>query len=170
MRPSNLKTKIFLDSGDPNDTRKIINQLGFLDGQTTNPSLVTKNPKFIEIQKKGGVCKAEELLNEYRKLVVEISELIPGKSVSIEVSADLDTKAEEMVEQGLEMNKWIDNAHIKLPSTKEGIKAAIKLREENVRVNMTLIFSQEQTAAIHKAINSELTGDVFCFSIYRETR
>jgi transaldolase len=43
----NLKTKIFLDSGDPNETRKVIEILGFLDGQTTNPSLIAKNPSVM---------------------------------------------------------------------------------------------------------------------------
>ena len=42
MKPKNLKTKIFLDSGNPEDTQKALHLLGFLDGQTTNPSLVSK--------------------------------------------------------------------------------------------------------------------------------
>lgn len=45
MRPANLKTKIFLDSGDPKETREAISLLGFLDGQTTNPTLIAKNPQ-----------------------------------------------------------------------------------------------------------------------------
>ena len=44
MRPKNLKTKIFLDSCDPAETKEILSVLGFLDGQTTNPTLVAKNP------------------------------------------------------------------------------------------------------------------------------
>ena len=46
MRPPNLKTKIFLDSGNPVETREAIKLLGFLDGQTTNPSLIAKNPEL----------------------------------------------------------------------------------------------------------------------------
>ncbi len=42
MKPANLKTKIFLDSGDPKETKQIEDCCGFLDGQTTNPSLVAK--------------------------------------------------------------------------------------------------------------------------------
>ncbi len=48
MRPQNLKTKIFLDSGDPNETRATLDLLGFLDGQTTNPTLIAKSPAAQE--------------------------------------------------------------------------------------------------------------------------
>ncbi len=44
MKPEGLKSKIFLDSGDPAETSAIIKLMGFLDGQTTNPTLVSKNP------------------------------------------------------------------------------------------------------------------------------
>ena len=47
MKPENLKTKIFLDSGDPDEAREILNKLGFLDGQTTNTSLISKNPDTV---------------------------------------------------------------------------------------------------------------------------
>ena len=45
MRPQGLKTRIFLDGGDPDQTKEIIDILGFLDGQTTNPTLIGKNPE-----------------------------------------------------------------------------------------------------------------------------
>ena len=45
MKPNNLKTKIFLDSGDPQETREALKILGYLDGQTTNPTLISKNPQ-----------------------------------------------------------------------------------------------------------------------------
>ena len=45
MRPDELKTRIFLDGGDPVETMEIKDLLGFLDGQTTNPTLVAKNPQ-----------------------------------------------------------------------------------------------------------------------------
>jgi transaldolase len=44
MRPENLKTRIFLDGGDPKETQDIIGLTGFLDGQTTNPTLIAKIP------------------------------------------------------------------------------------------------------------------------------
>lgn len=48
MKPGNLKTRIFLEGGDPVETRGIIDLLGFLDGQTTNPTLISRNPKAKE--------------------------------------------------------------------------------------------------------------------------
>ena len=54
MKPKNLKTRIFLDGGNPEETREIISRLGFLDGQTTNPSLISKNPEARRRLEKGG--------------------------------------------------------------------------------------------------------------------
>ena len=45
MRPKNMKTRIFLDGGDPEETKAVLAQVGFLDGQTTNPTLISKNPE-----------------------------------------------------------------------------------------------------------------------------
>ena len=45
MRPGGLATRIFLDGGNPAETKEIIRVLGFLDGQTTNPTLIAKNPE-----------------------------------------------------------------------------------------------------------------------------
>ena len=72
MRPKNLKTKIFLDSGDPTETKKILNLLGFLDGQTTNPTLIAKNPKVDERIKKGKKFTKKEIYDFYKKVIQEI--------------------------------------------------------------------------------------------------
>ena len=71
--------------------------------------------------------------------------------VSIEVFADLNTTAEEMLAQGQEMFSWIPNAYIKYPCTPEGLRAAQMSVQKNIRVNMTLCFSQEQAAAVYAA-------------------
>ncbi len=147
-------SKIFLDSGNPEETKETIKLLDDLDGQTTNPSLVAKNfvgRKMYEI----------ELLAFYKKIITEISALIPNGSVSIEVYADEKTSVEEMVSQGKMMNFWIPNAHIKLPITTNGLAAAEKLVKEGIRLNMTLCFSQEQAAAVHSATKGAKKGDVF---------
>ena len=156
MRQENLKTRIFLDSGDPSETREALNLLGFLDGQTTNPSLVAKNPETS-----GKKFSSEELFKFYRKVVEEVSSLIPQGSVSIEVYADAKTASEEMLRQGREYYKWIPNAHIKYPTTAEGLKAAEISVKEGMRVNMTLVFSQEQAAAVYAATKGAKKGDVF---------
>jgi transaldolase len=156
MKKENLKTKIFLDSGDPKETKEVIQLLGFLDGQTTNPSLVAKNPETA-----GKKFTKEELLGFYRGIVREISGLIPEKSVSVEVYADKNTTAEEMLKQGREMFSWIPNAHVKYPTTKVGLKAAKQSVAEGMRVNMTLVFTQQQAAAVYAATRGAKKGDVF---------
>lgn len=161
MKAESLRTKIFLDSGDPQETREILSLLGFLDGQTTNPTLVSKNPYAKERFEKGEKFTKEELLGFYRKVVEEISSSIPQGSVSVEVYADKTTKAEQMLEQGREMFSWIPNAHIKFPTTTEGLKAANAAVKEGMRVNMTLCFAQEQAAAVYAATKEAKRGDVF---------
>jgi len=161
MRPGNFKTKIFLDSGDPSETKQAIDLLGFLDGQTTNPSLVAKNPEAQAKLTRGEKFSAAEVLNFYEGVVKEVASLIPNGSVSIEVYADKDTPAEEMLEQGKDFYKWISNAHIKFPTTTEGLKAAEISIKEGMRVNMTLVFSQEQAASVYAATKGAKKGDVF---------
>ena len=161
MRPTNLKTRIFLDSGDPLETKKAINLLGFLDGQTTNPSLFAKNPEVQEKLSTGGKYSREEVYSKYKKIVQDISAQIPDGSVSVEVYADLNTKAEEIIRQAREMNSWIPNAHIKLPLTNEALKAAEILIKQKIKLNLTLVFSQEQAAAIYTMTQGAKKGEVF---------
>ncbi len=151
MRPENLKTKIFLDGGDPAETQEIIALLGFLDGQTTNPSLVAKNPQAQERISRGDKFSSQELLDFYKIVVSDTSALIPNGSISIEVYADMETRADAMLVQARQMNTWIPNAHIKFPTTLEGLEAAAQAVREGMRVNMTLCFTQKQAAAVHLA-------------------
>ena len=156
MKPEGLKTKIFLDSGDPDETKEILNKLGFLDGQTTNPSLISKNPDTV-----GKKFSREELLEFYKGVVQEVSGLLPEGSVSVEVYADENTATEKMFEQGKEMFSWIPNAHIKFPTTAAGLEAAERAIKEGMRVNMTLCFTQEQAAGVYAATKGAKKGDVF---------
>lgn len=161
MKPKSLKTKIFLDSGDPADTKEVLDRLGFLDGQTTNPSLVAKNPEVQARLEAGNPFTREELMAKYTEVIKAISTQIPDGSVSIEVYADAKTTADEMLEQAHMMYEWVPNAHIKLPTTAEGLKAAWTLTEESIRVNMTLVFTQAQAAAVYSATFGASKGDVF---------
>ena len=156
-----MKTKIFLDSGDPSETKSIVEFLGFLDGQTTNPSLIAQNPDVRAKFDKGERLTIDELKANYQDIVSKIRKEIPEGSVSIEVYADLDTKAEFMIEQAEEFNQWIENPHIKLPTNHEGIKAANALVAKGIQTNMTLCFSQEQAAAVYSATKGAHKGAVF---------
>jgi len=161
MKPTKLKTKIFLDGGDPRETKEILNLLGFLDGQTTNPTLISKNPQISKRLEEGSKFSKEEILNFYRDVVEEISALIPDRSISVEVYADKNTTSQQLLEQGSVMFSWIPNAHIKYPTTFEGLKAAEQSTRQGLRVNMTLCFSQEQGAAVYAATRGAKRGQVF---------
>ena len=139
----------------------MLTQLGFLDGQTTNPTLISKNPEARRKLEQGKKFTPRETLAFYRGVVNTISGLIPGGSVSIEVYADASTPAEEMLKQGREMFDWIPNAHIKFPTSREGLKAAQQAVKEGLRVNMTLVFSQEQAAAVDVATKGARKSQVF---------
>ena len=145
------KTRILLDSGDPDETVRIRGLLGYLDGQTTNPSLIASNPHVVKYLASGRRFTSHQESEEYRTIVQDISPLVGSAGVSIEVFADATTSAEHMFEQGREMYAWIDNAYIKYPCTAEGIRAAQMSVASGMRVNMILCFSQAQAAAVYSA-------------------
>jgi transaldolase len=161
MRPLNLKSRIFLDGGDPEETTAVLEQTGFLDGQTTNPTLISKNPEARKRLEQGSKFDKEEILTFYRSVVTTLSGMLPSGSISVEVYADAKTSADEMLKQGREMFTWIPNAHIKYPTSREGLKAAQQAIKEGIRVNMTLVFSQEQAAAVYAATKGARKGQVF---------
>ena len=145
------KTKLLVDGGDPHETAEIKRLLGFVDGQTTNPSLIAKNPDVARRVSAGQKLTPREERDAYRSIVQALSPLVGTAGVSIEVFADLDTTAEDMVRQGRDMFSWVPNAYVKYPCTPEGLRAAEISVREGIRVNMTLCFSQEQAAAVYAA-------------------
>ena len=151
MLANKPKTKILVDGGDPKETLRIKGLIGFVDGQTTNPSLIARNPEIQRLIVAGHRLSSQEEKDEYKRIVQSISPLIGDAGVSIEVFADIDTRAEEMLVQGEEMFSWIPNAYVKYPCTHEGLRAAQMSVKESIRVNVTLCFSQEQAAAVYAA-------------------
>jgi transaldolase len=156
-----MKTKVFLDSGDPKETKDIFSLLGFLDGQTTNPSLIAKNPQAQNRLVGNKKFSHEEVYDFYQSVIKEIYQIIPNGSISIEVYADKKTTVEEMLKQAILMNTWIPTAHIKLPITHTGLEVARILVDKNISVNMTLCFSQQQAAAVYSATKGAKKGQVF---------
>ena len=145
------RTKILVDGGDPQETLHVKELLGFVDGQTTNPSLVANNPHIKQLLASGHKLSEQEEMDEYRKIVREISPLVRDAGVSIEVFADQKTTAQQMVAQGKQMYSWIPNAYVKYPCTTEGLRAAQMSVHQGLRVNLTLCFSQQQAAAVYAA-------------------
>src|SRR5215470_2782086 len=145
------RTKVLVDGGDPEETVRVKKIVSYVDGQTTNPTLVSRNPEVRALVSSGQKFSSREELDEYKKIVQTISPLVGDAGVSIEVYADLDTTAENMLAQGREMFSWIPNAYVKYPCTHEGLRAAQISVRDGMRVNMTLCFSQEQAAAVYAA-------------------
>jgi transaldolase len=142
--------KVFLDSANPEETKKAKGLLGHLDGQTTNPTLVAKNPDVQSFINQGKKFSETELLAKYKEIIQEISKEIAGP-VSVEVYADWDTKSSLLIKQAEEMDRWGKNVYIKFPTLPEGLKAAHEFVKNGGKVNMTLVFDQEQAAAVYSA-------------------
>jgi transaldolase len=120
--------KIFLDTANLESIKKY-NDMGLLDGITTNPSLLSKE---------GG---------DPQKTMEEISRIIKG-DVSLEVVA---VDYEGMMEEGRRLRKYGDNVVVKVPMTADGLKACKALTAEGIPVNVTLIFSPNQAILAAKA-------------------
>lgn len=152
--PRLVGSLLFLDGGDPKETAEATRRLrvaGYdgLDGQTTNPSLVAKNPDIRARIEAGKKLTRVELLSEYRRIVQGIAASAAGP-ISIEVYADARTTAEDMMAQARDMATWTPHAVVKLPTIPAGLEAASVLCRE-IRLNMTLCFAQAQAAAVYAA-------------------
>lgn len=151
-----LTSKIFMDGGAAEETRtadKLLRtirsewQCG-MDGQTTNPTLVAKNPDIQKYLASGKRLTATEALAEYRKIIEAIAEVTQGP-ISIQLIDDQSPPADEMLRQARVYKEWVANSVVKFACTTEGLTAAETFSEE-FPVNITLNFSQEQAAAIYQ--------------------
>ena len=104
-------TKILLDGGDPNETLRVKSLLGFLDGQTTNPTYVSKNPEVQRRIASGHKLSWEEQKQEYKDIVSKISPLVGSAGVSIEVFADFDGFVSgDVVGRGIQQTRAFQHA------------------------------------------------------------
>lgn len=120
--------KFFIDTADVNEIKMAIER-GWVDGVTTNPSLIAKSGRpFVEVIK-------------------EICQLTSGP-VSAEV---ISLKADEMIKEGLELAKIAPNVVIKVPMCEDGMIAVKKFTEKGIKTNVTLVFSVVQALLAAKA-------------------
>lgn len=120
--------RIFLDTANIESIIKYYN-LGIVDGVTTNPTLLSKEKGDpIETMKK-------------------ITKIVDGP-VSLEVVA---TSFDKMIDESLKLAKYGDNVVVKIPMIMEGLKAVNRLTKENIKTNVTLIFSANQALLASKA-------------------
>jgi len=124
--------KFFIDTANLDQIRDAQN-LGVLDGVTTNPSLMAKE----------GITGRENILKHY----VAICNIVDG-DVSAEVIA---TDYDEMVKEGEELAGLHDQIVVKLPMIKEGVKAAKYFSDKGIKTNVTLVFSAGQALLAAKA-------------------
>ena len=113
--------KFFVDSADLDQIAEL-NDIGLVDGVTTNPSIIAKSGK------------------DFKAVIAEICKIVDGP-VSAEVTA---TKADKMLAEGRELRKIAENVCIKLPLTMDGLKACSGLSAEGASTNVTLCFSPNQ--------------------------
>jgi transaldolase len=83
------KTKILVDGGDPQRTHRVRNLIGYVDRQTTNPTLIANNPEVRKLMSSGHKFSSKE--DADRKIVQRISPLVGDAGVSIQVFADFDS-------------------------------------------------------------------------------
>jgi transaldolase len=120
--------KIFLDTANL-EAIKMYNEMGAIDGITTNPTLLSKE--------KGNPVQ----------IMHEIVRIINGP-VNLEV---VGTKTEQMLEEAHKLKKYGQNVIVKIPMIPDGMKAVKKLKQEGIETNVTLVFSANQAILAAKA-------------------
>jgi transaldolase len=120
--------KIFLDTANLDELKKAA-EFGIVDGVTTNPSLIAKEGRPIEEQ------------------IARICEIVDG-DISAEV---VSTVSDEMIREGRVLAKIHKNVVVKLPLTRDGIKACSTLSKDGIRTNVTLCFTPGQALLAAKA-------------------
>ena len=122
--------KFFIDTANVEEIRKA-NDMGIISGVTTNPSLIAKEGR------------------DFNEVIREITSIVDGP-ISGEVKATT-TDAEGMIAEGREIAKIHKNMIVKIPMTAEGLKAVKVLHSENIKTNVTLIFSVNQALLAARA-------------------
>ncbi len=120
--------KFFIDTANIEAIREAA-ALGILDGVTTNPSLVAKEGR------------------DFKETIDEICAIVDGP-ISAEVIA---VEHNAMVEEARVLAAMHHNIVVKVPMTREGLKACVKLAKDGIKVNMTLVFSASQALMCAKA-------------------
>lgn len=113
--------KLFIDTANIEDIKEV-NDMGVICGVTTNPSLIAK----------------EGL--DFNEVIKEITSIVDGPISGEVISLD----AEGMIKEGREIAKIHKNMVVKIPMTAEGLKAVKVLSKENIKTNVTLIFTPSQ--------------------------
>ena len=120
--------KIFLDTANIDEIRRM-NDLGIIDGVTTNPTLIAREKR-----------KFRDVINE----IIQISDF----PISVEA---VSTDAELMIREAREISSFAHNIVVKIPMIEEGLKSVKVLSKEGIKTNVTLVFSTNQALLAAKA-------------------
>jgi transaldolase len=120
--------KIFIDTANVDHIREAYSW-GIVDGVTTNPTLIAKEGR------------------DFKETIIEISQIVDGP-ISAEV---ISMEAEGMIKEARELSKIHKNINIKIPMCAEGLKAVKILTQEEIKTNVTLVFSANQALLAAKA-------------------
>lgn len=120
--------KFFIDTANVDEIREVASW-GILDGVTTNPSLIAKEGR------------------DFKEVIKEITSIVDGPISAEVISED----SEGMLKEARELAKIHKNITIKIPMTKEGLKATSVLSKRGIKTNVTLIFSSNQALLAAKA-------------------
>src|ERR1700749_4381905 len=119
--------KIFIDSGNTDEIREA-NEMGLVDGVTTNPTLASQSGKV------------------FKDLIMELTTIIDGP-ISAEV---VSTTAAEMIPEGEGIAAWHKNIVVKVPLIPEGLKAVKHFSANGIKTNVTLCFTGSQALVVAK--------------------
>ncbi len=122
--------RLFIDTAKVEEIRKA-NDMGIICGVTTNPSLIAKEGR------------------DFNEVIKEITQIVDGP-ISGEVKAST-TEAEGMIREGREIAAIHPNMVVKIPMTGEGLKAVKVLSAENIKTNVTLVFTANQALLAARA-------------------
>ncbi len=148
VRP--FSTKIFLDSASLDEIQEAKEALGFLDGITTNPTLLGKvldHETFTQA----------ELVARYGEHVTAMYEILPDGDISMEVYSDESTSRDDMLSQAEKYLSMCPRVFVKFPTTTIGLDAATMWAKRGHNVNMTLVASVEQAYLVHTALSPYTT-------------
>ena len=142
-----MKTKIFCDIADYK-TIKFYNKKSIVDGFTTNPSLM----------RQAGA-------KNYKNYSLKILKICKKKPISFEVFAD---NHKEMLRQAYEINSWGSNVYVKIPvvNSKGVFSGSIikELSDKGIKLNITAVYSFEQTKKIYKKLNKRTKSIISIFA------
>ena len=142
-----MKTKIFCDIADF-ETIKFYNSKKLVDGFTTNPSLMR-------------LAGAKN----YKEYCLKILSVCKNKPISFEVFAD---NSKEMLHQAYKINEWGKNVYVKIPVVNsKGFFMGSVIRElsnNGIKLNITAVYTFEQTAKIYKCLNKKIKSIISIFA------